>query len=347
MTFRLATFLYLFALIAAAIAVFGTSGLVVAAMVLGFWSVFFYLLWRGYAFVLIGAAMLLLIMFFMLHGLCYSLKSPGGARCVKNLRQLAWGVSKYESATGNFPPVGDKANQNSVPCSWRVLILPQIDQQSLFDAYNFAEPWDGPSNRKQFAHIETEVYECPESDVACHTNYFAVTGPQTIWGDGEPRTLREATDGASNTILLIEAAGRGVHWTEPVDLTFEQALELLTTPLPADSTDGHIVDYGYFRKPGRVRGVAMADCRVRGVPVPIPRDLAVALLTANGGETFDENQLDAYYSGGELDYGQIWGVVIFVVLALMPGVPAIKRRIWPEWVNQPGAVSVEHGMPVE
>ena len=34
-----------------------------------------------------------------------------------------------------------------VPYSWRVAILPYIEQQELYNAYNFDEPWDGPHNR--------------------------------------------------------------------------------------------------------------------------------------------------------------------------------------------------------
>ena len=32
--------------------------------------------------------------------------------------------------------------------SWRVLILPFLDQQSLYNQYDFREPWNGPNNIK-------------------------------------------------------------------------------------------------------------------------------------------------------------------------------------------------------
>ena len=31
--------------------------------------------------------------------------------------------------------------------SWRVLLLPYLDQLELYNAYRFDEPWDGPNNR--------------------------------------------------------------------------------------------------------------------------------------------------------------------------------------------------------
>jgi len=70
--------------------------------------------------------------------------------------------------------------------SWRVLILPYIEQNELFKEYRFDEPWDGPNNRKLASRMP-KVYalhgeERPDNVT---TNYLAVVGPETFWRAGE------------------------------------------------------------------------------------------------------------------------------------------------------------------
>jgi len=55
--------------------------------------------------------------------------------------------------------------------SWRVLLLPFLDQKPLFDQYRFDEPWDGPHNRKLVSQIQY-AYRCPShghhGNAGCH-----------------------------------------------------------------------------------------------------------------------------------------------------------------------------------
>ncbi len=72
----------------------------------------------------------------------------------------------------------------------------------------------------------------------------------------------------------------------------------------------------------------MADGSAYMLRMPIPREEAMAMLTANGGEEIDPLWLKQF-AEPQLDYGKVWGFGLFVVVALLPGVPAIRRRIWP------------------
>ncbi|MGI9455577.1 MAG: hypothetical protein ACR2NU_03400 [Aeoliella sp.] len=130
-------------------------------------------------------------------------------------------------------------------------------------------------------------------------------------------------DGTEQTILLIESAGRGVDWKEPRDLTFSEAVNLLTIPIRPPGSDGPIRDEGYFYKPQVVRNVAMCDESCRRLRTPIPRETAVALLTANGGEKIDFAEIERL-GEPELDYGGIYTFTLFVVLALVPGIPRLR-----------------------
>lgn len=56
------------------------------------------------------------------------------ARCLSNLKQIALAMHQYHDVHGTLPP-GKKA------CcwgTWLIFVLPQVEQQPLFDAYNFA-----------------------------------------------------------------------------------------------------------------------------------------------------------------------------------------------------------------
>src|SRR5262245_48474313 len=71
-----------------------------------------------------------------------------GPRCRTNLWQLGLALHNYYNEHGHFPPpyVADAAGKSMH--SWRVLILPYLGRQDLYDAYDLNEPWNGPSNRK-------------------------------------------------------------------------------------------------------------------------------------------------------------------------------------------------------
>ena len=84
--------------------------------------------------------------------------------------------------------------------SWRVLILPFLEQQELYNAYNFAEPWNGPNNRKLAGRIGNIYLRSGlESDQIHTTSFVAVVGPQTMWRGTKPRSRKDLGDGTHDT----------------------------------------------------------------------------------------------------------------------------------------------------
>lgn len=80
-------------------------------------------------------------------------------QCVTNLRQISLAMLNYHDVWNSFPPAYI-ADENGRPKhSWRVLILPYLEQQTLYDRYDFNEPWDGPHN-SQLAALMPPVYAC-------------------------------------------------------------------------------------------------------------------------------------------------------------------------------------------
>jgi hypothetical protein len=329
MTFRLTTLLYLFALVAASLAFLGAPGLLLALGVLIIWAAAFATPRTSWASWLVIAGVWFVILLLLQPPLEMGREAARQAQCRNNLKQFALSILNYHSAQDSLPPASGPRGKNNDLHSWRVVIMPYLESNTFLDLYSFDETWDGPNNNSVLAGTwNAHFLSCPTHSQSGNTTYFAINGAQTAWGDGAPRTLDGITDGLPSTILLIEAGGRGVHWAEPKDLTFDEAVDLLTQPLPADGSEGHRVDNGYFYKPSDVRHVAMCDGSFRALRVPIRREDAIALLTGSGGESVDVDLIERY-STPQLDYARVWAFSVFVVLALLPAAPSLRPWIWP------------------
>ncbi|MEM6799079.1 MAG: hypothetical protein AAF589_06155 [Planctomycetota bacterium] len=116
--------------------------------------------------------------------------------------------------------------------------------------------------------------------------------------------------------MLIEVAPE-TPWAKPGDLTFDEAVALLTSPVVPEENGGQLVDVGYFEKPCAVRLVAMADGAAFCLSRPLEERVARALLTADGGETIVESDWRQSWDR-ELDVAKIARHVIFVVVSLLP-----------------------------
>src|SRR5262245_23505539 len=75
-------------------------------------------------------------------------------RSFNNLKQIGLALHAFHDVHQHLPPAFVTGPDNRPWHSWRVLLLPFIDQAALYTRYKFDEPWDGPGNR-------TLLYEMP------------------------------------------------------------------------------------------------------------------------------------------------------------------------------------------
>jgi hypothetical protein len=268
------------------------------------------------------------------------------AGCQNNLRFVVQALLANATDVGKLPPAIQTQNGNRPFQSWRLSILPRIGQQRIYDAYDQTEPWNSSKNSKAL-NQSIELFVCPSDPPvawkAPQTNYFAVIGPQTAWPEDRGLALSEITDDRSRTILLLEVAEWVVPWGEPQDLTFDEAFQILTgNPSPSARFAGtpllgpvhpvvhsHHGDVGYFyKKKESSRGVhaAFADGKVRFLPLPLPDEMAKALLTANAGDEVDWDEFDRL-TAPQLDYAKIYATIAFAIVALWPARRLLRKRL--------------------
>lgn len=151
------------------------------------------------------------------------------ALTVQNLARLMLAMHGYHDVHKQFPPatILGKDGKGTVPHSWRVELLPFLDQQALYDQYRFDEPWDGEHNKTLLEKMP-DVFRSPwDKPGSTSTSYFGVIAQDMcFWQATRGRPMGDITDGTSSTIALVEAK-RDVPWTRPEDILGDE-----TKPLP-------------------------------------------------------------------------------------------------------------------
>ena len=147
---------------------------------------------------------------------------------VKNdLRQIGLACFNFESDYMKFPhSIGDEIGTPLL--SWRVAILPYIDEMELYEKFHLSEPWDSPHNKKLLAEMPS-IYG--DNKAEGKTNRLGIADTGGIFEPGAEVGFGSITDGSSNTILCVASKDQNDNrfWTEPSDLTIDQFIEMAST----------------------------------------------------------------------------------------------------------------------
>ncbi|QDU95333.1 DUF1559 family PulG-like putative transporter [Lignipirellula cremea] len=197
--------------------------------------------------------------------------------CVNNLHAISSALLKFYVMKEGFPRAYITDENGQPMHSWRVLLLPHLDQEALYRQYDFNEPWDGPNNRKLMDRCP-DVFRCPPHEGDRNfTRYQVVVAPGTGWKANERMKFPEFTDELLNTIMVIETDGPGTNWLDPTPLTLEEVLppprkkSFWAASPPAPHPGGrHAVNF---------------DGRVHFLPDDIEADELRRLLLINDGAT--------------------------------------------------------------
>lgn len=148
----------------------------------------------------------------------------GRAQSVNNMKQLAIAFHSYHDSFKSFPPAFSTDAKGKALLSWRVHLLPYLDQEDLYKEFKLDEPWDSEHNKKLIDKMPALFRSPLLPDLARgKTVYLVPTGAKTIFEGNKGLHLLKIPDGTANTILLLEAAGKqAVFWTQPADFPINQ-----------------------------------------------------------------------------------------------------------------------------
>jgi hypothetical protein len=188
----------------------------------------------------------------------------------------------YHDQHGVFPPAYIADEKGKPKHSWRVLILPQLGEQSLYRDYDMNQPWDSPTNMALISRMP-DVYASPGDDDATslyNTSYLAVVGPNAIFQGTKSLRMSDIQDGPETTILVVESTGSGIAWLEPKDLSARTM---------GYTINGDVNNCIRSHHPGGAN-VVSANERARFLTEDLPTEQVEAMVTAN---KKDEVTLDA------------------------------------------------------
>jgi prepilin-type processing-associated H-X9-DG protein len=194
-------------------------------------------------------------------------------RSHNNLKQIMIALHNYHDVNGQFPPAVVKDADGKPLYSWRVLILPYIEQGQLFNQFDKTKAWDDPANL-DISETAIEVFRSPlDSSLPPNgTSYFVLVGDHTAFSADRPGRLTDIMDGTSNTIGVVELKGISGSWAAPIDPKFE------SVGMSIGPTPGQLNPNG----PNQLN-VAMCDGSVRSLPATTPPMTLQLMFTRDDG----------------------------------------------------------------
>ncbi len=142
---------------------------------------------------------------------------------VNQFKNIALAFHNYADRNkGTFPAHANYDDNGKLLLSWRVLILPQLEQGELYKQFHLDEPWDSEHNRKLIEKMPA-IYSDPDSalrkiNAKGQTTFVVPVSEGTVFDRPTGTVFKEITDGTSNTIMFVEVVPeRAVVWTKPDD----------------------------------------------------------------------------------------------------------------------------------
>jgi prepilin-type N-terminal cleavage/methylation domain-containing protein/prepilin-type processing-associated H-X9-DG protein len=162
------------------------------------------------------------------------------AKCQNNLRQIGIALHNYHDVKKGFPGNHRPSGLTSVRERWFTKLLPFVEQNNLYTRYDPTSNWDSPTNLP-VTSVPLSIALCPSTPNPSRLDFdeangfsnptVAVTDYAAVYGlwptyltangitqpnpagvltktDGQIITVADITDGTSNTIYLVESAGK-------------------------------------------------------------------------------------------------------------------------------------------
>ncbi len=218
-----------------------------------------------------GLATAALVLPVLAHSGPGGFRTPGDVRSKNNLKQIALAMHNHHAVTQRFP--ANITDEDGKPLlSWRVKILPYLEQKPLYDALHLDEPWNSPHNMQLLGRIP-DVYRSQRADLPKGgTTYLGMAGKDGVFSDPQGTRIEDIRDGSSMTIAVVQAAdSKIVPWTKPEDFEYDE-----DNPI-AGLVNSWDIQFN----------AAMCDGSVHAIREAISPRVLKALCTRGGGEPVD------------------------------------------------------------
>jgi hypothetical protein len=188
-------------------------------------------------------------------------------------------MHNYHETYRRFPPAAVCGPDGKPLLSWRVLLLPFLGDDELYEQFKLDEPWDGPHNIQLLTQMPSIYGPYRNTPTKDGMTYFRVfVGPGAAFEGTKGLTRDDFSDGTDNTFLIVEAWDP-VPWTKPEELPYDP--------------DGPLPRLGGIIKDGSFRAL-YADGSVHQIPKDIREDTLRAFITRNGGGRIEDPALRDY-----------------------------------------------------
>jgi hypothetical protein len=205
--------------------------------------------------------------------------AAGENASMNNLKQIGLAMLDYEDMHHVLPPAYIADKDGKPLLSWRVMMLPMLEENDLYLQFHLDEPWDSEHNKALIEKMPA-AYKAPGSKKEVvdqgKTVYQTVRADSTAFTGDKGKKLAAITDGTSKTIATVETSDdKAVIWTKPDDFELNDK----------DATGGLVG----LRKGGFL--AAFLDGHVEKIPENADPNAVKALFTRAGGEPVNPNNL--------------------------------------------------------
>ncbi|MFM8328592.1 MAG: DUF1559 domain-containing protein [Pirellulaceae bacterium] len=135
-----------------------------------------------------------------------------------NLSRIAQALASYADRHGRFPPAEVLSPEGKPLYGWRVLILPELDEEGLYQRFRLDEPWDSENNLELVNQMPA-IFASPADSAAVpsnNSNYYVISGSDSlVVSSGLGRAVSDLIDPLDQTLLVVESAAAGnSYWTQ-------------------------------------------------------------------------------------------------------------------------------------
>ncbi|MFN3158140.1 MAG: DUF1559 domain-containing protein [Rubinisphaera brasiliensis] len=201
----------------------------------------------------------------------------------RNVRTVGLACQNFASGSQAELPAQAIRSENDKPLlSWRVSLLPLLDNAVLHRKADLSQPWDSDAN-KILRENCPPVLQAPGSpaDGTLQTSWFTIVGEDTPFPEQGSVNLDDISkaDGLGNTLMFVEATGMNIEWAEPKDIPFS-ALKASPNKLSGKGPSTH-------RRDGKFSAV-FCDGHGRFMNGDVDPAVLRALATWRGKEKLDQ-----------------------------------------------------------